>query len=189
MGAAAGAIGGMAGQGAGKIGGMVGSIANYVYTTKHTVPMLKKIGRESAKDIREQGRKVGGAQHAAYAKAGVRTDVGTPVAVMAETAAKTELSALRTLFEYESAAWEAKTQAKIGLISSMLMLGGSAAQSASQMKFGGAGSSGLQGAYSRSGSESLGLPYYGSDQPSGGGVYSLPDNWQGWQPMGGSYSR
>lgn len=175
MGGSAGAIGGMAG---GKAGGMVGSIANYVYTKKYVVPMLRDLKDQAVEDVRREGRRLGGQQMVGYAKAGVRPDVGTPLQVMASTAARNEMQALRTLFEYESKIFEAKTGAAFSAVSSMMMMGGSLGQGVSQMRFGG-GSRGLTGAYGAERSAAMGLPYYGRGQGGGApGGYTLPSSLQ-----------
>lgn len=182
---AAGASAGISGGSAagGKIGGMIGGIAGMVYHKKVLAPTLKKLAREEAKEVRRAGRIVGGRQMAGYAKAGVRTDVGTPVQVMAETAARTELAALRAAFSYKQRIYESKTSATFALVTSLLMMGGSLAQGATQARQ----QSGQpwpsfdsSGAYGAQGSAARGLPYYGIDQGSGqaaSNVYTLPYSW------------
>lgn len=95
-------------QSGGGISGMAGSLTSYFYSEAVTRPYQRKIAKEGAKDIREQGREIGAKQVAGYAKAGVRTDVGTPLAVAKDTASKAELSALRFIFGHEREMWETK---------------------------------------------------------------------------------
>ena len=86
--------------------------------------MIQAAGLQEADEVRRQGRMIGGKQMAGYAKAGVRLDKGTPVQVMAETAARAELAAMRTQFAYDMRAWEAQASANraaAGVASSALM--------------------------------------------------------------------
>ena len=122
--------------------------------------MIHAAGLQEAEEVRRQGRRIGGQQAVGYAKAGVRLDRGTPVQVMANTAANAELAAMRTLFRYELKAWEVQAAANrgaAGIASSALM----SAASLSMGYTGGGGTVGLTGAYSQSSSASSGLPYYG----------------------------
>lgn len=121
--------------------------------------MIHAAGLQEADEVRRRGREVGGKQAVGYAKAGVRLDKGTPVQVMAETAARAELAAMRTAFAYDMRAWETQAAANrgaAGVLSSALMMGASLA-----MGYTGGGGTGLKGAYSQSASASSGLPYYG----------------------------
>ena len=86
--------------------------------------MIHAAGLQEAEEVRRQGRRIGGQQAVGYGKAGVRLDKGTPVQVMAETAARAELAAMRTQFAYDLRAWEVQAAANrgaAGIASSVLM--------------------------------------------------------------------
>ena len=86
--------------------------------------MIQASGRQEAEEVRRAGRIVGGKQMTGFAKAGVRLDKGTPVQVMANTAARAELAAMRTQFAYDLKAWEVQSAANrgaAGIASSALM--------------------------------------------------------------------
>ena len=86
--------------------------------------MIHAAGFQEAEEVRKQGRRIGGKQAVGYAKTGVRLDRGTPVQVMANTAARAELAAMRTQFAYDLKAWEAQAAANrgaAGVLSSALM--------------------------------------------------------------------
>lgn len=123
--------------------------------------MIQSAGKYQAEEVRRQGRRIGGKQATGYAKAGVRLDKGSPVQVMANTAARAERAAMETLFAYDLKAWEVQAAANRGaasIVSSALM---SAASIGMGYGGGGTGVGGGTGAYSQSSSASSGLPYYG----------------------------
>ena len=76
--------------------------------------MIHAAGLQEAEEVRKQGRRISGKQAVGYAKAGVRLDRGTPVQVMANTAARAELAAMRTQFAYDLKAWEVQAAANRG---------------------------------------------------------------------------
>jgi hypothetical protein len=122
--------------------------------------MIQAAGRQEADEVRRRGREIGGKQMTGFAKAGVRLDKGTPVQVMANTAARAELAAMQTQFAFDLKAWEAQAAANRGaasIASSALMSMGSLLMGYT----GGGGGSGLSGAFSKSSSTASGLPYYG----------------------------
>lgn len=86
--------------------------------------MIQSAGKYQADEVRRQGRRIGGQQAVGYAKAGVRLDKGTPVQVMAQTAARAERAAMETQFAYDLKAWEVQSAANRGaasIVSSALM--------------------------------------------------------------------
>jgi hypothetical protein len=90
--------------------------------------MIQASGRQEAEEVRKRGREIGGKQMTGFAKAGVRLDKGTPVQVMANTAARAELAAMRTQFAFDMKAWEVQAAANRGaasIASSALMSMGS----------------------------------------------------------------
>ena len=102
--------------------------------------MIQASGRQEAEEVRRAGRIVGGKQMTGFAKAGVRLDKGTPVQVMANTAARAELAAMRTQFAYDLKAWEVQSAANrgaAGVLSSSLMSAASL-----MMGYGGGGGGG-----------------------------------------------
>ena len=68
-----------------------------------------------AQEIRERAQKVAGTQAAGLAASGLDTTVGTPAAVLNETALYGELDALRTINNGQRQAWGLESQADIEL--------------------------------------------------------------------------
>jgi len=69
--------------------------------TKAQARESRRRGAIAAEDERRKGRRLAGAQRAGFAKGGVRIDTGTPLDVLAQTAADSELNALRAAFAFE----------------------------------------------------------------------------------------
>lgn len=131
MGAAAAAIGSMAAsKGSDKIGAFAGSLAQFMYEKNVVGPALKKIGLSEYHEAKTTERQIGAAQQVAYSKANVRTDVGTPLVVAGDTAARGELAALNALFSREWQRYSRMTAAKSNLLFSALMIGASMGESA-----------------------------------------------------------
>ena len=72
-------------------------------------------GNIRAQEIRERARKVAGTQAAGLAASGLDTTVGTPAAMLNETALYGELDALRTINNGQRQAWGLESQADIEL--------------------------------------------------------------------------
>ena len=64
--------------------------------------VLRSLGKAEAGDRRRQTRRLLASQKVAFAKAGVATNVGTPLDVMGDTVAEEELAALRIRFGRKS---------------------------------------------------------------------------------------
>jgi len=71
--------------------------------------MLKDEQRAAVDDSLRESARLMGAQRAAYAKSGVDVGSGTPLDVLAETAAESELEALRVRYGYKAARQNQKT--------------------------------------------------------------------------------
>ncbi len=81
----------------------VGSGITGMVQSQTNQKMLKAEQRAAIDDsLREQAR-LAGAQRVAYAKGGVDVGSGTPLDVMAETAAEADLQALRIKYGYQAA--------------------------------------------------------------------------------------
>ncbi len=65
---------------------------------------LRKLGRIEGEDKRRETRRLLASQQAAFAASGVDPSVGTPLDVLADTVAESELAALRIQFGRESEA-------------------------------------------------------------------------------------
>lgn len=72
-------------------------------------------GNIRAQEIRDRARKVAGTQAAGMAANGLDTTVGTPAAMLNETALYGELDALRTINNGQRQAWGLESQAEIEL--------------------------------------------------------------------------
>ena len=125
---------------------LAGAAGGLAYQRSVIAPTLRTIGRVGARETRRRGREIAGAQAAGYGKAGVRVSSGTPVRVMAETAARAELAALQQLFESRWRVYEGERRARLGLINAglsilMSVAGGLSALSST----GGAGGKNLYG--------------------------------------------
>lgn len=86
--------------------------------------MIHSAGMQEAEEVRRRGREIGGMQAVGYAKGNIRSDRGSPLQVSANTAARAELAAMRTLFNYDMRAWEVQSAANrgaAGIVSSALM--------------------------------------------------------------------
>ena len=68
-----------------------------------------------AQEIRERAKKVAGTQAAGMAAGGLDTTVGTPAAMLNETALYGELDALRTINNGQRQAWGLESQSEIEL--------------------------------------------------------------------------
>lgn len=77
----------------------------------------------ASEDERRKGRRLSGKQRAAFAKAGVKIDEGTPLDVLAETAANAELDALRAAFSFEQQAEDFESMGKVALTQGILGAG------------------------------------------------------------------
>jgi hypothetical protein len=89
-------------------------------------------GVEAAADERRKGRRLKGKQRAAFAAAGVEVDEGTPLDVIAQTAADAETNALRAALAFEQRAEDLESAGRIALTQGILgagstILGGAAA--------------------------------------------------------------
>lgn len=115
-------------------GGLQGSVLGFLQSGQEA-KTLKKIGALEASEIRRAGRQVGGAQQAAYAKANVRTDVGTPVHVAAATAARAEMAALTRLFSYRQEAYQIKQEALLNMLTSFASAGMQATGTAGRIRW------------------------------------------------------
>ena len=102
-------------SGGGGISGTVGSAFTLAWDELVQRPMMKKIRDEEVKEYRRAGRQLGAKQVVGYAKSGVRTDVGTPVRVMAETASRSELAALRAKFAYDIGMYQTRVKDLLSL--------------------------------------------------------------------------
>ena len=76
-----------------------------------------------AEDERRKGRRLAGRQRAAFAKGGVKIDEGTPLDVLAQTAADAELNALRAALSFEQQAEDFKSAGKVALTQGLLGAG------------------------------------------------------------------
>lgn len=75
-----------------------------------------------ADEIRK-GRRLAGKQRAAFAKGGVEIDEGTPLDVLAQTAADAETDALRAALAFEQEADDLRSMGKVALTSGILGAG------------------------------------------------------------------
>ncbi len=80
-------------------------------------------GRAARADELRKGRRLAGKQRAAFAKAGVKIDEGTPLDVLAQTAADAELNAIRAQFGFEQQADNLRSAGKIQLTRGILGAG------------------------------------------------------------------
>jgi hypothetical protein len=98
---------------------MAGGIGGFVQAGKEA-KLYEEIARAEANLRRREGRERAGEQVAAYGKAGVRTDVGTPLRKVAQTIADAELEALRERFRGDVAAYQTRIRGQSLLTQSML---------------------------------------------------------------------
>lgn len=82
---------------------------------KHAADDAVMQGNIRAQEIRERARKVAGTQAAGMAASGLDTTVGTPAAMLNETALYGELDALRTINNGQRQAWGLESQSEIEL--------------------------------------------------------------------------
>jgi hypothetical protein len=120
-----GGAGGIMGMG-GKVANIFAGVATYK-TAQEEAKTLEEIGALEGAERRRMGEKLRGAQRAAYAKGGVEIS-GTPLDVMAETAATEELDALRLEYGYKSAAWAKRLQGKQAMVSAIFQSSSSIGQ-------------------------------------------------------------
>ena len=85
------------------LGGVLGSSAKKKAAkrakkiAKADAKAVRKLGPEEAKQILRQGRRLEGRQRLNFGGSGVDVNSGTPLDVMAETIAETEMSAIRAI--------------------------------------------------------------------------------------------
>ena len=79
--------------------GIAGSVAAGKQASR-----ARRAGKLESELERRKGRRLAGKQRAAFAKSGVLITEGTPLDVLAQTAADTELNALRAAFGFEQQA-------------------------------------------------------------------------------------
>jgi len=84
----------------------------------------RRRGAVVAEDERRKGRRLAGKQRALFAKGGVEIDEGTPLDVLAQTAADAELNALRAAFSFEQQAEDFKSAGRVALTQGLLGAGG-----------------------------------------------------------------
>jgi len=111
-------------------GGQIGTGVMTRSAARDQASVAKARGVIVAEDERRKGRRLAGKQRAAYAKAGVKIDEGTPLDVLAQTAADAELNAIRAALGFEQQADDFKSYGKTALMRGILgsgatILGGS----------------------------------------------------------------
>ena len=77
----------------------------------------------AAEDERRKGRRLAGKQRAGFGKAGVRIDEGTPLDVLAQTAADADLNAFRAAFAREQRADDLESAGRVELTRGLLGAG------------------------------------------------------------------
>ncbi len=113
----------------------------------------RELGRVEAEDRRRQTRRLLASQKVAFAKAGVTTNVGTPLDILGDTVAEEELAALRIRFGRQSQSDALKRQGEQALIQGIAggigtILGG----------VGGGGGGGIRTASGRTGGNPFSSP-------------------------------
>ena len=83
----------------------------------------RALAAQAADDERRKGRRLAGSQRAAFGKSGVKIDEGTPLDVLAQTAADAETNALRAAFFFEQQAADFKSIGKTALTRGILGAG------------------------------------------------------------------
>jgi len=86
--------------------------------------LAREAGAEEARLERVKGRKIAAKQRVAFAKSGVLIDEGTPLDVLAQTAADTELNALRAAFGFDQDADRIESAGNLALTEGLLGAGG-----------------------------------------------------------------
>jgi hypothetical protein len=79
--------------------------------------------RQAAEDERRKGRRLAGKQRAAFGKAGVEIDEGTPLDVLAMTAADAETNAIRAALAFEQQADSLRSAGKVARTQGILGAG------------------------------------------------------------------
>jgi hypothetical protein len=82
-----------------------------------------RAAQAAREDELRKGRRLAGKQRAAFGKSGVKIDEGTPLDVLAQTAADAELNAIRAAFEFEQQADNFRSAGKIQLTRGILGAG------------------------------------------------------------------
>ncbi len=80
-------------------------------------------GAEAAEDERRKGKRLKGKQRAAFAAAGVEINEGTPLDVIAQTAADAETNALRAALAFEQQAEDLESAGRIAAMQGILGAG------------------------------------------------------------------
>ncbi len=75
--------------------------------------IARALAVQAAEDELRKGRRLAGTQRAAFAKGGVLIDEGTPLDVLAQTAADAETNALRAAFAFEQQAEDLESKGKV----------------------------------------------------------------------------
>ncbi len=101
-------------------GAQVGSGISAQGAARSDARTLRDIGRLSAEDVRRRGKRIKGAQRAAFGAAGVDPSSGTPLEVLTATAEEIELEALREQFRFDTAAHQLRREGGEALTRSIL---------------------------------------------------------------------
>lgn len=75
--------------------------------------VLRTLGRQATKDRRREGSRLIGAQRSAFAGGGVRISEGTPADLVADTAAREELEALRAGYGFRAESQALRQQGQL----------------------------------------------------------------------------
>jgi len=112
------AIGTLAGAGT-----QIGTGIQAQSAAKAQARKAEEAGRIAHADELRKGRRLAGKQRAAFAKSGVEIDEGTPLDVLAQTAADAETNAIRAAFAFEQQADDLRSMGKIALTKGILGAG------------------------------------------------------------------
>lgn len=105
-------------QAGGQIG--TGILANQA--AREQAGISTRAAKAAREDELRKGRRLAGSQRAAFAKAGVKL-TGTPLDVLAQTAANAELNAIRAALAFEQDAANLRSAGKIALTKGILGAG------------------------------------------------------------------
>lgn len=104
-------------------GGQIGTGVLARSAANQQASLSDRAAKAAREDELRKGRRLAGKQRAQFAKGGVRIDEGTPLDVLAQTAADAELNAIRAAFAHEQDAKNFRSVGKIQFTRAILGAG------------------------------------------------------------------